>query len=182
MKYSYRPLLTPFGQVHMIAHEKAVLAVAWDNTIAEYKARWSPELRLGPQSILDELTEEIQAYMQGNLYTFKVAWELQIGTSFQQKVWQSLLDIPFGETLSYGMLAQTLSHPNAARAIGAANAKNPLSLLLPCHRVIGKSGKLVGYAGGLKLKQDLLELERTHIDKMIMSPRHINPCPIHSCP
>jgi methylated-DNA-[protein]-cysteine S-methyltransferase len=81
------------------------------------------------------------------------------GTVFQQKVWQALLDIPFGKTISYQQLAITVGDINAMRAVGAANGKNPVSLIIPCHRVIGKNGSLTGYGGGLPLKKWLLEFE-----------------------
>ena len=81
------------------------------------------------------------------------------GTPFQQKVWRALLDIPFGQTISYQQLAITVGDINAMRAVGAANGKNPVSLVIPCHRVIGKNGSLTGYGGGLALKKWLLEFE-----------------------
>jgi methylated-DNA-[protein]-cysteine S-methyltransferase len=82
------------------------------------------------------------------------------GTRFQKDVWEKLLAIPFGETRSYGQLAKQLGNPRATRAVGAANGKNPLSIIVPCHRVIGSSGKLTGFAGGLQTKAKLLSLER----------------------
>jgi len=82
------------------------------------------------------------------------------GTDFQQKVWQALLSIPFGETRSYKQIAEQIGNPKAVRAVGAANGKNPISIIAPCHRVIGASGKLVGFAGGLENKDILLKIER----------------------
>ena len=81
------------------------------------------------------------------------------GTHFQRGVWEALLDIPFGETRTYGQLAKQLGNPQAARAVGAASGKNPISIIVPCHRVIGSSGKLTGFAGGLEAKEQLLNME-----------------------
>ena len=82
------------------------------------------------------------------------------GTPFQKDVWAALVAIPFGETRSYGQLAKQLRNPRAARAVGAANGRNPVSIIVPCHRAIGSSGKLTGFAGGLRVKAQLLNLER----------------------
>ena len=82
------------------------------------------------------------------------------GTEFQQKVWKALLDIPYGETRSYGEIARAIGNPKASRAVGMANNRNPIAIIIPCHRVIGSTGKLVGYGGGLDKKEFLLNLER----------------------
>lgn len=103
---------------------------------------------------------DLTAYFAGQLRAFD--WPLRmIGTEFQQKVWQILRRIPYGATWSYGQLAEVLENPNAVRAVAAANAANALSIVVPCHRVIGQRGKLTGYAGGLAAKHTLLRLERT---------------------
>ncbi len=108
--------------------------------------------------VLAAAREELIAYCEGTLQTFSVPLAPQ-GTSFQQRVWRALLDIPFGETESYGQLARRIGSPNAARAVGLANGKNPIAIIIPCHRVIGTSGALVGYGGGLPRKRWLLEHE-----------------------
>jgi methylated-DNA-[protein]-cysteine S-methyltransferase len=97
-------------------------------------------------------------YFEGKRRSFSLKLD-PIGTKFQNDVWQALLAIPFGETRSYGQLAKQLGNPQASRAVGAANGKNPISIVVPCHRVIGSSGKLTGFAGGLRAKAHLLELE-----------------------
>ena len=112
----------------------------------------------GTDKVLAAAREELTAYCDGTLQTFSVPLEPQ-GTPFQQRVWRALLDIPFGETESYGHLARRIGAPNAARAVGMANGKNPIAIIIPCHRVIGTSGALVGYGGGLPLKRWLLEHE-----------------------
>jgi methylated-DNA-[protein]-cysteine S-methyltransferase len=104
---------------------------------------------------------ELDAYFSGQLTAFTTPIKLE-GTPFQQRVWAALRTIPYGETWSYARLATTLGHAQAVRAVAAANGRNPLSIIIPCHRVIGSSGKLVGYAGGLDRKRQLLELEQGH--------------------
>jgi methylated-DNA-[protein]-cysteine S-methyltransferase len=108
--------------------------------------------------VLAAAREELAAYYAGTLQEFKVPLAPN-GTPFQQRVWRALLEIPFGETESYGQLARRIGAPTAARAVGMANGRNPISIIIPCHRVIGTSGALVGYGGGLPRKRWLLEHE-----------------------
>ena len=102
--------------------------------------------------------DQLESYFAGERQSFDVPFEMR-GTPFQKSVWQQLLTIPYGETRSYGQLAQQIGNPAASRAVGAANGRNPLSLIVPCHRVIGAGGTLTGYAGGLDCKNYLLQLE-----------------------
>ena len=108
------------------------------------------------------LRQELDLYFQGRLKVFATPLET-IGTVFQQQVWNALLTIPYGETRSYKEQAQQLGNPKAIRAVAAANGQNKVSILIPCHRVIGSDGKLTGYAGGLNRKQSLLALERGEV-------------------
>lgn len=101
---------------------------------------------------------QFEAYFAGHLQRFTLPLAPR-GTAFQQAVWQALCDIPYGETRSYSDIARAIGKPNAVRAVGAANGRNPLSIIIPCHRVIGQNGSLTGYAGGLPIKQALLTLE-----------------------
>jgi methylated-DNA-[protein]-cysteine S-methyltransferase len=103
--------------------------------------------------------QQLTDYFAGKRQEFELPLAAQ-GTTFQQRVWQELQEIPFGQTWSYGELARRIGQPNASRAVGLANGKNPISIIVPCHRVIGSSGKLVGYGGGLERKTWLLQLER----------------------
>lgn len=107
----------------------------------------------------DCVMEQITEYLNGKRKQFDIKYHLQ-GTPFQKKVWNALLEIPYGETRTYKQIAEAIGNPDAARAVGMANNKNPLLLLVPCHRVIGTDGGLTGYAGGLPMKQYLIELER----------------------
>lgn len=109
--------------------------------------------------ILNAAKEQLQAYFKGQLHSFSLPLQWPQATSFQLAVWQHLLSIPFGQTSSYGQLAAQLQNPQAVRAVGAAVGRNPLSIIVPCHRVLGKNGSLTGYAGGLPRKQALLTLE-----------------------
>ena len=104
------------------------------------------------------MVAQLEAYFAGELTTFNVDLELA-GTEFQRRVWAALQTIPYGETRSYGQIADQIGSPSASRAVGMANGHNPISIIVPCHRVIGSSGKLTGYGGGIERKQALLELE-----------------------
>jgi methylated-DNA-[protein]-cysteine S-methyltransferase len=105
---------------------------------------------------------QLEAYFAGQLRDFDVPLAPK-GTEFQQRVWSALREIPYGETWSYGELARRLGNPNASRAVGLANGRNPISVIVPCHRVIGSTGKLIGYGGGLDRKKILLDLERSAV-------------------
>ncbi|TCK02580.1 methylated-DNA--[protein]-cysteine S-methyltransferase [Marinobacterium mangrovicola] len=111
-----------------------------------------------PNDVLLEAAHQLSEYFAGKRQSFDLPLSPQ-GTEFQCEVWQALQTIPFGETRSYGELANSLGKPRAARAVGLANNRNPLAILIPCHRVIGADGALIGYAGGLLIKQALLDLE-----------------------
>lgn len=121
-----------------------------------------------PQKALFQTTEllsmatiQLDEYFQGKRTTFSLPFKLT-GTPFQLAVWKELQNIPYGQTTSYKEIAQKINKPKAYRAVGMANNKNPLPIIIPCHRVIGSNGKLIGYAGGLNLKNYLLELEKSH--------------------
>ena len=106
-----------------------------------------------------DVMQQLREYFSGKRTTFSIELRPQ-GTPFQQRVWRALRKIPYGRTMSYGEIAKSIGQPTAARAVGAANGQNPLSIFVPCHRVIGQSGQLVGYGGGLEIKEKLLALER----------------------
>lgn len=111
--------------------------------------------------LLSMATIQLDEYFQGKRTIFSLPFKLT-GTPFQLVVWKELQNIPYGKTTSYKEIAQKINKPKACRAVGMANNKNPLPIIIPCHRVIGSNGKLIGYAGGLKLKNYLLELEKSH--------------------
>ena len=111
--------------------------------------------------VLRQAAEQLEAYLGGKRMGFSLPLAPQ-GTPFQKEVWQALAQIPYGETRTYGEIAAQLGRPKACRAVGAANHVNPLPIFIPCHRVVGASGRLTGYAGGLQMKEQLLRLERQY--------------------
>lgn len=130
-----------------------------ERRLRTWAARWFPKAELSRihEPNRDAL-RQIRAYFAGDLKTFTLPLH-QVGTPFQLRVWEELLRIPYGETCSYGEMAKRVDNPKGQRAVGMANNKNPIGIVVPCHRVIGKNGDLTGYAGGLHYKQRLLELE-----------------------
>lgn len=116
------------------------------------------EVETKNNSLIKEVIKQLDQYFDGKRTFFDFPTELQ-GTDFQKKVWKALSAIPYGQTKSYKEIAQYIGNPKACRAVGLANNKNPLTIVFPCHRVIGSNGKLVGYAGGLEMKKWLLNLE-----------------------
>ncbi|MEB3071587.1 methylated-DNA--[protein]-cysteine S-methyltransferase [[Mycobacterium] vasticus] len=108
-----------------------------------------------------DVVEQLGAYFAGDLTEFDLNCEMA-GTDFQRRVWAALLTIPYGQTRSYGELANQIGAPKASRAVGLANGRNPISIIVPCHRVIGANGSLTGYGGGIERKRALLDLERRH--------------------
>lgn len=114
--------------------------------------------------LIKRTMEQIREYFAGTRTEFDVPVALQ-GTEFQTQVWKALMEIPYGQTCTYGQLAARIGNPKASRAVGLANNRNPVSIIVPCHRVIGASGKLVGYGGGLPAKERLLGLERKVSEK-----------------
>ncbi len=117
---------------------------------------------LGDKSaISDKAYKQLVEYFDGKRKEFDVKYRFE-GTEFQKRVWNALCDIPYGETRSYKEIATAVGNPKASRAVGMANNKNPISIIVPCHRVIGASGKLVGYAGGLPMKEFLLDIEKNN--------------------
>jgi methylated-DNA-[protein]-cysteine S-methyltransferase len=117
---------------------------------------WVKDESVAPFS---EIKQQLTAYFAGTLNEFELPLQMQ-GTAFQQRVWEALKSIPYSATLSYGELAQQIGQPKASRAVGLANGRNPISIVVPCHRVIGANGKLTGYGGGIERKQWLLNHER----------------------
>ena len=154
----YKKMNSPVGELKLIASEDALVAVLWeqDNPLRVRLRKAAPS---NSHPILNRAEQELNRYFAGRLTKFSVPIDLR-GTQFQVQVWEALLAIPFGQTRTYGELAKQLGNPQASRAVGAANGKNPISIIVPCHRVIGSTGKLTGFAGGLENKAQLLELER----------------------
>ncbi len=147
---------TPVGEMMVIGDDDAVHFV---HLPGSFRASAFDPVRTGVPSAVGEAAEQIDAYFTGALKTFALPLD-PAGTEFQRRVWSALADIPYGTTESYGELAARVGNPRACRAVGLANGRNPIPLVLPCHRVIGANGSLTGYGGGLALKKRLLDHER----------------------
>lgn len=158
MTFVATTLDSPVGTLTLVASDAGLVAVLWpdDDPL---------RVRLGPLDdgagapILQAAAHQLGGYFAGERRRFDLPLDWR-GTDFQKRVWAELLTIPYGETRSYGAIARAIGRPSASRAVGAANGRNPLSIVAPCHRVVGTSGHLTGFAGGLQAKALLLALER----------------------
>lgn len=157
MSYVYTRMSSPVGQLTLIARASKLCAILWENDKPN-RVRLGPLQETRDEPVLLEAERQLNEYFAGSREQFELDLDFA-GTPFQCKVWQALLTIPFGETRSYRQIAIQVGSPKAVRAVGAANGKNPISIIAPCHRVIGASGSLTGFAGGLEAKQLLLTLE-----------------------
>lgn len=157
MAYAYTLIPSPVGELKLVASDKGLVAILWEND-PPGRVKLGAIMEDGEHPVLVETAQQIGAYFAGERTRFDVPLDFQ-GTDFQKSVWAALLTIPFGETRSYAEIARAIGRPTAFRAVGAANGKNPISIIAPCHRVIGTHGALTGFAGGLKAKEYLLGLE-----------------------
>ena len=157
---SYKVMESPVGKLKLVANANALVAILWErerpNRIKLAILKSDPQ-----QPILLEAERQLKEYFAGTRNEFNLPLE-PAGTEFQKKVWRALREIPFGQTRSYLDLAMSIGSAKAVRAVGAANGKNPLSIVVPCHRVVGADGALTGFAGGLEVKAKLLAHERCH--------------------
>ena len=169
MSFAFKTTASPVGTLTLVASSKGLAAILWPNDNPR-RVRLAPLVEDARHSVLRETERQLGAYFAGQRTTFAVPLDFH-GTPFQQSVWQALLTIPFGETRSYADIARQIGKPLAVRAVGAANGRNPISIIAPCHRVIGSNGKLTGFAGGLEAKQLLLGLERHGLDGTNRHPR-----------
>ncbi len=157
MSYVFKWMDSPVGRLKLVAGDKGLAAILWpDDNPKRVPLGVLTEAADNP--FLWQTEQELAEYFAGKRSVFTVPLDFN-GTGFQKSVWQALLTIPFGETRSYGQIAVQLGKPSASRAVGAANGKNPISIIAPCHRVIGANGKVTGFAGGLETKAHLLALE-----------------------
>ena len=149
---------SPVGPLTLIADETALVAVLWpDDAPGRVRLEHRPA-RSGESTLLDRVAAQLDEYFAGTRTEFDLPLAPR-GTQFQLEVWRALETIPYGETMTYGELATSIGRPTAARAVGNANRRNPLSIVVPCHRVIGSTGALTGFAGGLGTKEQLLDME-----------------------
>lgn len=158
MKLAFIEMASPVGTLKLVANETALVAVLWENENPK-RVRLAELVEQADHPVLLETQKQLTEYFAGKRQQFDLPLDFA-GTEFQHKVWQALLSIPFGETRSYRDIAEQIGNIKAVRAVGAANGKNPISIIAPCHRVVGTNGKLVGFAGGLDNKDILLRLEK----------------------
>ncbi|MBX7275625.1 methylated-DNA--[protein]-cysteine S-methyltransferase [Pseudomonas sp. M5A4_2d] len=157
MSYQFKLMPSPVGQLTLVARDGKLNAILWEKERAN-RVRLGELREANDSSVLLAAEQQLKEYFAGTRHQFELELDFT-GTEFQKQVWQALLTIPFGETRSYSQIAQQIGNPKAVRAVGAANGRNPISIIAPCHRVIGASGGLTGFAGGLEAKQYLLALE-----------------------
>jgi methylated-DNA-[protein]-cysteine S-methyltransferase len=153
---TYRTVSSPVGPLTLAGHDDVLTHLRMEDQAHPPSGRegWVLDEHAFPKVV-----DQLEAYFAGELTEFDVAVRLE-GTAFQQRVWSVLLEIPYGETWSYGRVAKHIGRPTASRAVGMANGRNPVAIIVPCHRVIGSTGTLTGYGGGLDRKRTLLDLER----------------------
>ena len=160
MTHHFTTLPSPVGELTLVAGDKGLSAVLWENDDPSRVPLGTME-RYDSAAVLVDAAGQLGEYFAGKRRVFSVPLDFS-GTDFQKSVWQALLTIPLGETRTYAQIARQIGNPKSVRAVGAANGRNPISIIAPCHRVIGSDGKLTGFAGGLPAKSYLLELEGHH--------------------
>jgi methylated-DNA-[protein]-cysteine S-methyltransferase len=157
MTHCYRHLDSPVGKLTLVAHDSSLVAVMWEHEILDKKGFHAAKLSAS-HAVLNAAAKQLGEYFNKKRTRFELPLAFS-GTEFQMKVWRGLQQIPYGQTWSYGQLANTVGSPKAYRAAGAANGRNPLAIVIPCHRVIGANGSMTGFGGGIKNKSILLHLE-----------------------
>ncbi|OBG88000.1 cysteine methyltransferase [Mycobacterium sp. E3298] len=151
----YRTIDSPIGPLTLAGQDSVLTMLRMvDQTYEPSRTGWAPNA-----TVFNEATDQLNAYFAGELTEFDFDFELR-GSEFQRRVWKALQTIPYGETRSYGEIAEQIGAPGSARAVGLANGHNPIAIVVPCHRVIGANGSLTGYGGGLDRKRTLLALEK----------------------
>jgi methylated-DNA-[protein]-cysteine S-methyltransferase len=168
-RFVYKRMDSPVGRLTLVATDDGLAAILWQHD----RPRRVP-LTLAAEEkghpVLVQTERQLGEYFAGRRTTFALTLDPS-GTPFQRKVWNALLTIPFGETRSYAQIAEQVGNPRAVRAVGAANGRNPISIVTPCHRVVGSDGTLTGFAGGLDVKARLLALEGAAVDQSALRPR-----------
>ncbi|HEY4307566.1 MAG TPA: methylated-DNA--[protein]-cysteine S-methyltransferase [Gemmatimonadaceae bacterium] len=155
--YRFKIVPSPIGALKLVASERGLAAILWEDDDPR-RVRIDGAVEDENDPILLEAQTQLDEYFARKRTTFTLDLDFR-GTPFQREVWSELLAIPFGETRTYGEIAADLGRPNASRAVGAANGRNPIAIIAPCHRVVGSTGALTGFAGGLAAKAYLLNLE-----------------------
>lgn len=161
MSYEYIWVESPVGKLRIVAKGDALAAILWE-TERPNRVRLGAMIENQNSLVLARIATQLSEYFAGRRNAFDIKLDFN-GTDFQKKVWEALLTIPFGETRTYGEIARQIGYPTAVRAVGAANGRNPISIIAPCHRVIGSTGAMTGFAGGVKAKEVLLTVEGHHV-------------------
>ena len=156
-RHVYKRMPSPVGRLTLVATDDGLAAILWENDRPR-RVRLNLDGEEGSHPVLVETERQLEDYFAGRRKRFALKLDVS-GTAFQRQVWNALLTIPFGETRSYGQIAKQIGNPSAVRAVGAANGRNPVTIVAPCHRVVGATGALTGFAGGLDVKADLLAFE-----------------------
>ena len=157
MNHPYKIITSPVGILTLVTDNKSLVQIDWENP-GSVAIKRNPENEDENHPVLLQAAEELNEYFAGKRQSFTIDVDPE-GTEFQKKVWKALLTIPFGKTKTYGEVAALIGNRDAVRAVGGAANKNPVPVIIPCHRVIGADGKLVGFGGGLERKEFLLEIE-----------------------
>jgi methylated-DNA-[protein]-cysteine S-methyltransferase len=161
LDYYSKTINSPVGKLKLFASNEALVGILWEREKPN-RTHIESSTEKNDHPILVETEKQLSEYFSGERKQFDIKLDF-FGTNFQKQVWQALLTIPYGETRSYGQIAMQLNNPKSVRAVGAANGKNPISIIVPCHRVIGATGSLTGFAGGMENKELLLRLENSKI-------------------
>ena len=165
-RHVYKRMRSPVGTLTLVATDEGLAAILWENDRPN-RVPLNLDAEEHDHPILVETERQLREYFDGRRTEFALTLDLS-GTAFQRKVWRALSTIPFGETRSYAEIAKQIGKPTAARAVGAANGRNPVSIVTPCHRVVGSTGQLTGFAGGLEVKARLLGLEGARVSALPM--------------
>jgi len=168
-RHVYKRVSTPVGKLTLAATDEGLAAILWERD-SPRRVRLNLIEEDDNHPVLLETERQLEEYFGGRRTQFELRLDPS-GTPFQRAVWRALMTIPFGETRSYAQIAKQIGHPGAARAVGTANGRNPLSIVAPCHRVIGSTGALTGFAGGLDVKAHLLGLEKVRSGSLHASER-----------
>jgi methylated-DNA-[protein]-cysteine S-methyltransferase len=160
MTYVQKTVGSPVGGLRLVAGHKGLAGVLWARDDPR-RVRLAPVAENASHPVLRDAERQLEEYFAGRRTAFDLDLDF-VGTDFQRRVWAALVEIPFGETVTYGEVARRIGSPDAVRAVGSAANRNPIAIVAPCHRVVGASGRLTGFAGGLDVKAKLLAVEGRH--------------------
>lgn len=158
MEYKYSKTPSPVGPLHLLSNGKSLVALIFDSNWEVFSRNFGGRIGTVPDVVIRRVQTQLNEYFAGSRTFFDIEVEYS-GTAFQNQAWKALQKIPFGKTICYSEQAADMKNPKAVRAVGRANGKNRIAIVIPCHRVVGKNGALTGFSGGIKIKEQLLQLE-----------------------